>query len=59
MKAMMLELIRYHKSGAIDDSSLQMSEVDRRFKLLGDVCEGNSSLLSFVEKLRLSFQKRT
>ncbi|XP_052192752.1 transcriptional elongation regulator MINIYO [Diospyros lotus] len=58
-EAMMLELIRYQKPGVIDDSSLQMSEVDRRFKLLGDVCEGNSSLLSVVEKLRLSFQKRT
>ena len=57
---MMVDLIRYkmdptfQKSGQEEVLSLQMSQLEERFKLLKEACEGNSSLLSEVEKLESS-----
>ncbi|CAK9180694.1 unnamed protein product [Ilex paraguariensis] len=59
-KCMMVDLIRYkmdptfQKSGQEEVLSLQMSQLEERFKLLKEACEGNSSLLSEAEKLESS-----
>ncbi|KAI8025344.1 Transcriptional elongation regulator MINIYO [Camellia lanceoleosa] len=57
-KGMMLDFIQYQKPGQREGSSMSLCEVEKRFKLLIETCEGNSSLLHDVEKLRLSFQKK-
>lgn len=57
----MLEFIRYAKPSASQNteqykvSSLQRSEIERRLQILTDVCEGNSSILTEVEKLKSTF----
>ncbi|XP_057494839.1 transcriptional elongation regulator MINIYO-like isoform X2 [Actinidia eriantha] len=58
-EGMLLDFIQYQKPGQREGSSVPMDEVERRFKLLVEACEGNSSLLRDVEKLRLSFQRKT
>ncbi|THG19869.1 hypothetical protein TEA_014514 [Camellia sinensis var. sinensis] len=57
-EGMMLDFIQYQKPGQREGSSVSMGEVEKRFELLIETCEGNSSLLHDVEKLRLSFQKK-
>lgn len=59
----MLKFILYSK-GSVSrkpdqngDLSLPNTEIDKRFELLTEACEGNSSLLTGVEKLRSSFVK--
>lgn len=54
---MMLDLIRYNKPSTAGmpvqngGSSLPSDDVEKRFGLLTEACEGNSSLLIMVEKL--------
>ncbi|XP_042491109.1 transcriptional elongation regulator MINIYO [Macadamia integrifolia] len=58
-EGMMLDLIQYSKSAkSQDDSLLPSDELERRFKLLTEACEGNSSLLTELEKLKSSGEKR-
>lgn len=57
----MVKLIQYKKPatrGKLDqaeDMSLQGPEISRRLMVLKDACEGNSTLLSVVEKLKTLF----
>ncbi|KAF6134767.1 hypothetical protein GIB67_002168 [Kingdonia uniflora] len=57
-EGMMLELIQYTKPetcGELERKEAALphaSEVERRFKLLAEACEGNRSLLDKVEKLK-------
>lgn len=54
---MMLDLIRYNKPSKAQmlvqnrGSALPSNDVEKRFGLLTEACEGNSSLLIMVEKL--------
>lgn len=55
-KGMMLNFVRYKYSASSDPGgqgsySLQISELENRFCVLKDACDGNSSLLREVEKL--------
>lgn len=54
----MLDFVHYQKPEQKEGSSMQMHEVDRRFKIITEACEGNSSLLRDVEILKLSFQRK-
>ncbi|RZC71561.1 hypothetical protein C5167_034741 [Papaver somniferum] len=56
-EAMMLDLIRYAKTGTSQEHKLEpeTSEIEKRFKILTGACEGNSALLSQVEKLKSFF----
>ncbi|RZC75170.1 hypothetical protein C5167_050641 [Papaver somniferum] len=56
-EAMMLDLIRYAKTGTSQEHKLELetSEIEKRFKILTGACEGNSALLSQVEKLKSFF----
>ncbi|KAI3956718.1 hypothetical protein MKW92_050943 [Papaver armeniacum] len=56
-EAMMLDLIRYAKTGTSQEHKLDLetSEIEKRFKILTGACEGNSALLSQVEKLKSFF----
>lgn len=62
-KGVMLKFILYSKASASHKPeqngglSLQKAEIDKRFELLREACEGNSSLLTEVEKLRSSSVK--
>lgn len=47
-----MDLIRYNNKAASCRKPIE--EVEERFKLLKEACEGNSSLLSQVEKLQSS-----
>ncbi|XP_057500992.1 transcriptional elongation regulator MINIYO-like [Actinidia eriantha] len=58
-EGMMLDFIQYQKPEQREGSSVPKDEVEKRFKLLIEACEGNASLLRDVEKLRLSFQRKT
>ncbi|XAR72666.1 hypothetical protein NMG60_11019383 [Bertholletia excelsa] len=58
-EGMVIDFIQYHKPGQGEDPRIHLTEVERRFAVLSQACEGNSSLLGDVEKLKLSFQKRT
>ncbi|KAM0058930.1 putative RNA polymerase II-associated protein [Helianthus debilis subsp. tardiflorus] len=57
-EAMMVKLIQYEKPASYqkldqaEDGSLQDSEIARRLTVLSEACEGNSTLLSVVEKLK-------
>ncbi|OVA10752.1 RNA polymerase II-associated protein 1 [Macleaya cordata] len=53
-EAMMLDLIRYTKSGTSQEHKpkLETCEMEKRFEVLTGACEGNSSLLSQVDKLK-------
>ncbi|KAL2936991.1 Transcriptional elongation regulator MINIYO [Bienertia sinuspersici] len=63
-EAMMLDLLHYHHSGAIQkpeqntSTSLQMDDTYPRLELLKDSCEGNSQLLTIVENLKSSISKK-
>ncbi|KAF3792975.1 Transcriptional elongation regulator MINIYO [Nymphaea thermarum] len=46
-KAMLLRLIRHEHT-----SSTEAGQLDKKFQMLREACEGNSSLLSSVEKLK-------
>ncbi|KAL6968867.1 hypothetical protein U1Q18_049451, partial [Sarracenia purpurea var. burkii] len=51
-EGMMIDFIEYQKPGQREEaSSMHMHEVERRFMLLTEACEGNSSLLRNLEKL--------
>ncbi|MCL7049578.1 hypothetical protein MKW94_021431 [Papaver nudicaule] len=54
---LMLDLIRYAKTGTSQElkSELEKSDIANRFRVLTGACEGNSSLLSQVEKLKSFF----
>ncbi|XP_057966389.1 transcriptional elongation regulator MINIYO [Malania oleifera] len=60
---MMLDLIQHKKPFASGNPelkeglALQKSRVERRFEILTEACEGNSSLLTLVERLKYSFRK--
>ncbi|KAI3970708.1 hypothetical protein MKX01_024355 [Papaver californicum] len=56
-ETMMLDLIRYAKIGTSQEHKLELetSEIEKRFNFLTGACEGDSSLLSQVEKLRSFF----
>ncbi|KAL6963648.1 hypothetical protein U1Q18_034655 [Sarracenia purpurea var. burkii] len=54
-EGMMIDFIEYQKPGQREEaSSMHMHEVERRFMLLTEACEGNSSLLRNLEKLSKS-----
>lgn len=62
LQGMMLDLIRYKKSSpstmiAQEEGASQASTVRRRLEVLKEACEGNSSLLAEVEKLRSKFSQ--
>lgn len=57
---MMLDLIRYYKPSTshlpkLEGSSLGTSNIEKRFKVLAEACERDSSLLTAVEKLKSAF----
>ncbi|KAL5788921.1 hypothetical protein ACOSP7_005870 [Xanthoceras sorbifolium] len=60
---MMLDLIQYSKPSTCQmpdqygGSSLQPCNIEKRFEILREACEGNSSLLIEVEKLKSSCAK--
>ncbi|KAM7479487.1 hypothetical protein LguiA_027700 [Lonicera macranthoides] len=54
-EGMLMDLIRYNNKAA--SCPKPREEVEERFKLLKEACEGNSSLLSQVEKLQSSLTK--
>ncbi|KAK9287736.1 hypothetical protein L1049_016176 [Liquidambar formosana] len=59
-EGMMLDFIQYNKPSASqnpeqNEGALQTSEIERRFEVLTEACEGNSSLLTEVEKLKSFF----
>ncbi|PWA96454.1 Armadillo-type fold [Artemisia annua] len=60
-EGMMVKLIQYKKPAThqkldqAEDMSLQGPEISRRLMVLKDACEGNSTLLSVVEKLKTLF----
>ncbi|KAF8406781.1 hypothetical protein HHK36_008873 [Tetracentron sinense] len=62
-EGMVLDFIRYRKPAISqqpqwkEGSLLQTSELERRLEVLTEACEGNSSLLTEVEKLKLSCRK--
>ncbi|GAV86607.1 RPAP1_C domain-containing protein/RPAP1_N domain-containing protein [Cephalotus follicularis] len=57
-KGMMLDLIRYHQPSTLsapeqkEGSSIPSSIVEDRFEVLKEACEGSSTLLTEVEKLK-------
>ncbi|ESQ53086.1 hypothetical protein EUTSA_v100242160mg, partial [Eutrema salsugineum] len=54
-EGMMVDLLRYSKWGANameEESAAQTSERERRMEVLKEACEGNSSFLSELEKLK-------
>ncbi|CAN8276799.1 unnamed protein product [Cochlearia groenlandica] len=58
-EGMMMDLLRYSKQSAnameeeVDESATQRrSEIERRLNVLKEACQGNSSLLSQVDKLK-------
>lgn len=54
-QGMMLDLLRYRKGFADamkEDTAAQTRETEKRLEVLKEACEGNSSLLSEVEKLK-------
>lgn len=58
----MMDLIGYNKLSTCQKLGeevlkLQLCEIDKRFNVLKDVCEGSSSLLREVEKLESCFSK--
>ncbi|PIA29792.1 hypothetical protein AQUCO_05800102v1 [Aquilegia coerulea] len=59
-EGMILNLIRYTQPGTSqecvwsENPAMQKSEIERRLRLLSEACEGNSSLLSAIEKLKSS-----
>ncbi|KAF5182102.1 Transcriptional elongation regulator miniyo [Thalictrum thalictroides] len=59
-EGMILNLIRYTKSGtsrecvSSENPAVQKSEIERRLRLLAEACEGNSTLLIAIEKLKSS-----
>ncbi|XP_059653903.1 transcriptional elongation regulator MINIYO [Cornus florida] len=55
-EGMMVDFIQ-HNSRQEEGSSVQACCIDKRFHLLTDACEGNSSLLREVEKLKSFFRK--
>lgn len=63
-EGMMLDLIQCNYSPAVEmpernTTQLQMDLLDHRLELLKKACEGNSQLLSVVEKLRSSISKQS
>lgn len=61
LQDMMLDLVRYHKplplkyDMAAKQQGLSTSEFERRFDMLVDACDRDSSLLTVVEKLKSAF----
>lgn len=58
----MLNLIQYNKlpTSQMPDqngSPLERSSMEKRFEVLTEACEGNSSLLTVVDKLKSSFKE--
>ncbi|KAL5703051.1 hypothetical protein ACHQM5_028192 [Ranunculus cassubicifolius] len=53
-EGMMLDLIRYKKPDISEELSVQKGEIERRLRVLAEACEGNSTLLPVVEKLKSS-----
>lgn len=56
-QGMMLDLLRYNSKGSgnsmeKEESGAERSETEKRLEVLKEACEGNSSLLSEVEKLK-------
>lgn len=53
---MMLDLIQYSKPLASQmfehNGGLSLQQIEKRFEILKEACEGNSSLLTEVEKLK-------
>ncbi|XP_050260875.1 transcriptional elongation regulator MINIYO isoform X2 [Quercus robur] len=61
-EGMMLNLIQYNKltTSQMPDqngSPLERSSMEKRFEVLTEACEGNSSLLTVVDKLKSSFKE--
>uniref|UniRef100_A0A5B7BRB8 Transcriptional elongation regulator MINIYO n=1 Tax=Davidia involucrata TaxID=16924 RepID=A0A5B7BRB8_DAVIN len=63
-EGIMVDFIRFKKPPTSqiprqeeEGSSLEVCEIERRFNLLTEACEGNSSLLREVEKLKSSLHK--
>ncbi|KAJ4976759.1 hypothetical protein NE237_001865 [Protea cynaroides] len=58
-EGMMLDFIRYNKSQKSEDGALlSTDELERRFQSLKEACEGNSSLLTELVKLKSSSERR-
>ncbi|KAJ9189497.1 hypothetical protein P3X46_000782 [Hevea brasiliensis] len=62
-EGMMLELVQYCKPSKSHQPGecsllLQNSDIEKRFQVLTDACDRNSSLLAEVEKLRSAFVKK-
>ncbi|XP_043702018.1 transcriptional elongation regulator MINIYO [Telopea speciosissima] len=58
-EGLMLDFIQYTKSAKSQGGALlPTDELERRFKLLTVACEGNSSLLTELEKLKSSSERR-
>lgn len=55
-EGIMLQFIRYNKTWTSPEgkegSGLQRGDIEERFEILKEACEGNSSLLTVVEKLK-------
>ncbi|KAF3965968.1 hypothetical protein CMV_009890 [Castanea mollissima] len=61
-EGMMLNLIQYNKltTSQMPDqngSQLERNSMEKRFEVLTEACEGNSSLLTVVDKLKSSFKE--
>lgn len=57
LQGMMMNLIRYNKPSASDQnggSPLERSSIDKKMEVLTEACEGNSTLLTEVDKLKSS-----
>lgn len=60
----MVKLVQYNKAASyqkldqVEDLSLQGPELARRLIVLREACEGNSTLLSVVEKLKNAIKEQ-
>jgi len=63
LQGIMLELVRYYKlSSRLPEKQeglpLQASDIEKRFEVLVEACDRDSSLLIEVEKLKSAFVKK-
>lgn len=62
-EGIMLELVRYYKLSSrlpekLEGLPLQASDIEKRFEVLVEACDRDSSLLIEVEKLKSAFVKK-
>ena len=63
LQGLMLELVRYYKPSSRlpekqEGLSLQARDIEKRFEVLVEACDRDSSLLIEVEKLKSAFVKK-